>query len=205
MLPKKSTRSYHHGDLRAQALAAAKERLAAPDHSDFSLPEIARTLGVSHAALYRHFSGKKGLLAELALEGYQEWGTTLARSIKRSGGGVTSLEAAARAYLRFARRERALFRAMFNPLLHDKASHPELERAAAEAFSVWVDLVDGLKASLAVSPKIFVAVFWSAVHGAAVLENEGWLPGRSGLRRGELERSLPDNIATLLFNGASRD
>ena len=48
-------RSYHHGDLRAAAIAAGLELLKSRTADDLGLREVARAVGVSATALYRHF------------------------------------------------------------------------------------------------------------------------------------------------------
>ena len=60
---------YHHGDLRASALQMGMERLESQEQPDLGLRALARDLGVSATALYRHFPNKDALLDALALEG----------------------------------------------------------------------------------------------------------------------------------------
>lgn len=67
---KPETRPYHHGDLRSALLAAAERTLRDKGTASLSLRELARDLGVSHAAPGRHFKDKQALLNALALVGY---------------------------------------------------------------------------------------------------------------------------------------
>ena len=60
---------YHHGDLRRALLEAAAK---APDIEHISLRELASGLGVSAAAVYRHYDSREALLAELAAVGIAE-------------------------------------------------------------------------------------------------------------------------------------
>src|SRR6201999_3361048 len=62
-------RSYHHGDLRAAAIAAGLELLKSRTADDLGLREVARAVGTSATALYRHFPDKAALLRALAKEG----------------------------------------------------------------------------------------------------------------------------------------
>ena len=65
--PPPSPRStFHHGDLKAQALAAARERLAARGPDGLGLRELATALGVNHRALYRHFPDLGALIHQVA-------------------------------------------------------------------------------------------------------------------------------------------
>ncbi|MGW3141017.1 TetR/AcrR family transcriptional regulator, partial [Streptomyces sp. NPDC001139] len=65
------TRRYHHGDLRAALLARAEQTLRERGPGDLSLRELARDLGVSHAAPSRHFKDKQTLLDALAQTGFE--------------------------------------------------------------------------------------------------------------------------------------
>lgn len=58
--------TYHHGNLRAAALERAAQLAADGGTGALSLRQLARDLGVSPAALYRHFADKDALLDGLA-------------------------------------------------------------------------------------------------------------------------------------------
>jgi AcrR family transcriptional regulator len=53
-----TSRSYHHGNLRAELLATAIEQLRDSGVEDLSLRALARAVGVSQTAPYRHFADK---------------------------------------------------------------------------------------------------------------------------------------------------
>jgi AcrR family transcriptional regulator len=96
------SRPYHHGDLRSALLAAAERTLREKGVAALSLRELAREIGVSHAAPGRHFRDKQALLNALALSGYDR----LARELDAANDPTLPLEprltAVARAYLAFA-------------------------------------------------------------------------------------------------------
>jgi AcrR family transcriptional regulator len=187
--------SYHHRDLPRAALGEAA-RLLARSEGDFTLPEIARRLGVSHAALYRHFRGRRGLLASLAAEAYADFGALLA---ERTAGlaGAALLAATFRAYFEFATEHRGHFRALFHPELRDKGDLPELDSVARGSFEGFVEILRG--AGLDPDPAS-AALTWSAIHGLAVLWLDGWLPGRSGLSA-EARAELPEALARMVIDG----
>jgi AcrR family transcriptional regulator len=58
--------NYHHGDLRNAALAAASIALDASGRGNLTMRSLAHTIGVSHAALYRHFASMDLLVDEVA-------------------------------------------------------------------------------------------------------------------------------------------
>jgi AcrR family transcriptional regulator len=55
--------SYHHGDLRAACLRAARELLEEDGSAALSLRAVARRAGVSPSAPYRHYADRDTLLA----------------------------------------------------------------------------------------------------------------------------------------------
>ncbi len=61
-------RTYHHGDLKAALLAAARSIVEEEGADAFTLREAARRAGVSHGAPAHHFGDKTGLLTQLAAQ-----------------------------------------------------------------------------------------------------------------------------------------
>ena len=123
--------TYHHGDL-PQALRDAATRLVAEHGADgFTLREAARSVGVHHAAAYRHFADKRALLAAIAEEGY----VTLARRMQVADAAAPVTDVLERvrrigaAYVAFARKEPSLFALMTGPRLNEDGRFPSLEAA----------------------------------------------------------------------------
>src|SRR5688500_13049468 len=67
----KRGRPYHHGNLRRALLDEALVIVRAEGVEGLTLREIAPRLGVSRAALYRHFADKRALLTAVATEGFR--------------------------------------------------------------------------------------------------------------------------------------
>ena len=77
-------RRYHHGDLRRTIIETAQDMLREDKGWEFTLREIARRAGVSHAAPYKHFPDKSALLTELAKIGFDQ----LAAALNAQSNGV---------------------------------------------------------------------------------------------------------------------
>ena len=60
-------RGYHHGDLRRALTEAALSLIEAKGPQGFTLSEAAKEAGVTPAAVYRHFTGREDLIAELKI------------------------------------------------------------------------------------------------------------------------------------------
>jgi AcrR family transcriptional regulator len=63
-----TNRAYHHGDLKAALLTAARSIVEEQGADAFTLREAARRAGVSHGAPAHHFGDKTGLLTLLAAQ-----------------------------------------------------------------------------------------------------------------------------------------
>ncbi|MEV0651121.1 TetR/AcrR family transcriptional regulator [Phytomonospora sp. NPDC050363] len=167
-----STRGYHHGDLRRTILDAAAEAITESGPAGWSLRELARRAGVSHAAPAHHFGDKAGLLTALATEGFQ----LLADELNSVPDDF--LEAGV-AYVRFATGHRAHFEVMFQPALL-RSDDPELQAAENRASTA---LEEGLRKAVPperASGDMRLAA-WSIAHGFAAL----WLSGAIADRVGE--------------------
>src|ERR1700694_5438283 len=78
-------KTYHHGDLRHELIAAAERIIVERGVEGFTLREAARRVGVSPAAPSHHFKDAKGLLTEVARVGFRGFGEALAAGDKRGG------------------------------------------------------------------------------------------------------------------------
>ena len=156
--------SYHHGDLKRALIAAALALLAREGKGALGLREVARAVGVSPSAPYRHFKNREALLAAVAREGFLQFDEAL----QQAAAGLPEAEhlnAMGRAYVRFALDHPALFRLMFSPDVPFGADQ-ELRQAADAAF--------GSLALLAAKadpeePRIMALAAWSLVHGLSHL------------------------------------
>src|SRR5215469_3150823 len=129
-------RAYHHGDLRRQLIAAAEQIIRERGVDGFTLREAARRVGVSPAAPAHHFKDAKGLLTEVALLGFRDFGKALAAADKRGGeNAARRLHEQGKAYVRFALKYPARFQLMFRVDKHDH-TNSEFVHVAKQAYEV---------------------------------------------------------------------
>ncbi|MFD8914596.1 TetR/AcrR family transcriptional regulator [Streptomyces sp. NPDC059575] len=171
--------SYHHGDLRAACLRAARELLEEDGSAGLSLRAVARRAGVSATAPYRHYADREALLAAVGAEGYRELGAYLA-SAHPAPVTADDLAEIAVAYVRFALDHPALFRVMFAEPC-DPASEERLE--ATIAISQYVRGIVHDVFPDADQDALSTAV-WALVHGLAFLHLDG-----------KLDASAPEAVA----------
>ncbi|MDB5676145.1 MAG: TetR/AcrR family transcriptional regulator [Sphingomonas bacterium] len=160
-------RNYHHGDLRAAAIAAGLELLKSRTADDLGLREVARAVGTSATALYRHFPDKGALLRALASEGLHRLGVAQRAASEAAGGGAAGFSATGSAYVRFALDNPALFRLIFaNPMPHDLKT---LAPADPDDAMAMLQASAAALAPAGMDPRIFALQSWSIAHGLAML------------------------------------
>lgn len=131
----KTKSTYHHGDLREALLREAPGCIAEQGLDKFTLRGLARDLGVTHGAVYKHFADKRELLVALALSGHEDFAATLRKAATGDQGIEDRIRRVARAYVRWALGNESVYQIMFGPRLNDDGRHPELEEAIEESFS----------------------------------------------------------------------
>ncbi len=186
-------RSYHHGDL-ARALVDTGFAIARTEGpAGVSLRRIAKELGVTPMAAYRHFPSADALMTVVAQRAREEFARTLAaRPAVTEGAPLDRLRALGGAYVETALGDPALFAAAFLPVAvappePDSPSGWELYRAVLPA----------------TDPATLQAQFtfaWSTVHGLAVLLGSGRYSAAERERR--LASTL-DLIESAIVHGPS--
>ncbi|MFJ3224463.1 TetR/AcrR family transcriptional regulator [Streptomyces sp. NPDC086783] len=171
--------AYHHGDLRAACLRAARELLEEDGSAGLSLRAVARRAGVSATAPYRHYADRDALVSAVAAEGYRELTVTLATA-HPSPTTPGDLADVAVAYVRFALDHPALFRTMFA----EPCDPTSEERVAATA--VISEYVQGIadRAFPGSDTGALSTAVWALVHGLAFLHLDG-----------KLDTSTPEIVA----------
>ena len=172
-------RPYHHGNLRAALLEGAERALARGGVQELSLREVAREIGVSHAAPRRHFAGKQALLDALAEDGFLRLEREMREAIAGAGDGFRErLSALARTYVRFATQHAALLELMYAGKHRPDAA--AIREAAERAFAAPLALIaDGQAGGdvVASDPERIGALAWASFHGLAAMANGGLLDG----------------------------
>jgi AcrR family transcriptional regulator len=176
-MTKADRRNYHHGDLRAALIEAGLKLLEERHGDDIGLREVARAVGVSATAVYRHFPDKAALLRALAAEGLAQLAAAQHAACDAAGGGAAGFAATGRAYIRFALASPALFRLTFShPPEHDPMT--DTLDGVPEAFRLLRE-----NAALVAPPgagadviKLIALDAWGKVHGLAMLMLDGQVP-----------------------------
>lgn len=170
--------SYHHGHLRQALIDAAVEVARERGPDGLAVRDLARRVGVSHNAAYRHFADREELVAVVS-------SLTMARlvaAMQRRLALVDTddpvlrarrrLAATGRGYVEFALAEPGLFRLAFAVT----SVHPPEPAPERDPYALLGQALDDLVTVgflTAEAREGAEVTCWSAVHGFAVLVSEG--------------------------------
>lgn len=166
----KEDRGLKPQDLREACVKQALAIIAKDGLDALSLRDVARRLGVSHQAPYKHFPSREHILAEVVSRAYAGFANHLSKR-PRSPDPYQDLGHLGRAYLDYARKRPLHYRLMFGTPLPDPGQHPDMMIQAQQAFAMLREAVEKLPGR---SPRSDVdqdAMFaWSVVHGFASIQ-----------------------------------
>ncbi len=161
---------YHHGQLREALLEAGLKALAEQGVAELSLRAVAKTLGVSANAAYRHFANKDDWLNAMATDGFKRFAHAQREAISLHSDPLHRMMGAGRAYIQFATREPALYRLMFDRITQPHCD-THLLASSMDALSVLLDCSSAVTKQPVghESTRVFAAAAWGMVHGLSDL------------------------------------
>lgn len=159
--------------IKDACIDTALEIIEADGVEQLSLREVARRLGVSHQAPYKHFPTRDHILAAVVARCYAEFAACL-EARPRHEDGWKDLGEMGLAYLSYAREFPLKYRLMFNAPLPTPSDHPDMMTKARHAFDILQNRLTSLNVrdvAVAVDhPARHDALFtWSCLHGLASL------------------------------------
>ncbi|MFZ4875211.1 TetR/AcrR family transcriptional regulator [Janthinobacterium sp. Mn2066] len=174
---------YHHGNLRDTLIAAAIAQLAQQNDAAISLRELARTVGVSIAAVYRHFPSKEALLAEVAAAGFAAMIAKWDQQLPPPGSlpAEQRFQLLGQLYIEFALAAPAHYRLMFEH--QDVRPYPALQEAALACFDYVLQTAGAAVREAGVDPRwerAAASAGWSLGHGYVMLLLSGRLAMADG-------------------------
>ena len=165
-----SAKSYHHGDLPNALRGAALELIGEVGPTAFSLREVARRAGVSHAAPAHHFGDKSGLLTSIAIEGFELLTGEMSAVVAANPDPVERFIAQGLAYVRMAHAHPAHFAVMWRSDLHDD-DDGSLDESGLRSFACLVETIEAIAAAHDPTMDVHAAAMmgWSLVQGLSEL------------------------------------
>jgi AcrR family transcriptional regulator len=166
-------KSYHHGNLPTALVDVAKQLIVERGLEGFTLREVARRVGVTHVAAYRHYADRRALLAAVGEHGFQLLRRRLDAARKKAPESLEPrLRAVLAAYLHFCWDEPALTHVMFGPRLSRAGEFARLEAAVENSLGIIAETIAAHAPAQALrhrSARQLGIVLWTFVHGFSTL------------------------------------
>ena len=160
-------------DLRDACVCAAREAIARHGIESLSLRDVARRLGVSHQAPYKHYPSRDHLLAEVMRRCFQQFAQHL-DARKHFDDAHQDLESLGRQYLSYAQQHPLEYRLMFGTPWPAAAEHSELLHNSTHAFDILrqvLQRIHGNSAQQSERVDLDAMFVWSTMHGLVGVMN----------------------------------
>lgn len=175
-LVRKAPDTYHHGDLRDALVQAALQDAEQGGPEAISLKGIAKKLGVSQPAPYRHFADREALLEAVTAAAFRQFNALMHGSIGQPST-QSKLSRFAQATLSFGLRRNGIYRLMFaSRTMACAAKGSELHNAAMDTFALLLDALEAPAVGLLRERQALK--IWAALHGVVMLAEQGLLTGQ---------------------------
>ena len=172
-LARKPLNTYHHGDLRDALVQAALAEAEQGGPEAISIKALAKELGVSQPAPYRHFADREALLEAVTAEAFRQFNAVLRESVGKPSKR-SKLSRLAQAALAFGLRRNGIYRLMFaSRTMACSPRDSELHNAAMESFGLLLDALEAPAVGLLRERQALK--IWAALHGVVMLAEQGLL------------------------------
>ncbi|MDF3822110.1 TetR/AcrR family transcriptional regulator [Leptospira sp. 96542] len=158
--------NYHHGDLKNTILKTCHKLLKKHGSSSFTLRQVAEEIGVSHAAVYRHFKDKDEVLEILASTGFIKLAANQKKIYQtRYANPKDFFVKFGQVYIQFAIKNPNYYRLMFQTKRAKESK--VLKQSKLKSYAT---LVHGCRyflnaKNIKINHRSYAMMAWSLVHG----------------------------------------
>src|SRR6478736_9537991 len=174
---RKAVDAYHHGDLRDALVQAALQQAELGGPEAINISALAKILGVSQPAPYKHFADRETLLEAVAAEAFHQFTATLRDTIA-TPSKQSKLSRLAQATLEFGLRRNGIYRLMFaSRTVSCAARGSELHAATRETFALVIEALEA--PAVGYLRERQALKIWAALHGVVMLAEQGLFTGEA--------------------------
>jgi AcrR family transcriptional regulator len=176
-LQRKPVNTYHHGDLREALVRAALAEAERGGPEAISIKALAKRLGVSQPAPYRHFADREALLQAVTAEAFRQFNAIMREAIDKPSKR-TKLSRFAQAALDFGLKRNGIYRLMFaSRTMACAPEDSELHKAARETYDLLLGAMEAPPIGLL--HERHALQIWAALHGVVMLAEQGLFTGEA--------------------------
>lgn len=177
-LVRKAVNTYHHGDLRDALVQAAFQEAERGGPEAINISALAKKLGVSQPAPYRHFADREALLEAVTAQAFRQFNVIL-RDLIDKPAKQSKLSRFAQATLAFGLQRNGIYRLMFaSRTMACSPKGGELHKAAMETLALLIDSLEAPAVGLLRERQAMK--MWASMHGVVMLAEQGLLTGEVG-------------------------
>src|SRR5262245_6323804 len=170
-LVRKALNTYHHGDLRDALVQAAFQEAERGGPEAINISALAKKLGVSQPAPYRHFADREALLEAVTAEAFRQF-NVIVRDLVDKPSKQSKLSRVAQATLAFGLQRNGIYRLMFaSRTMACAPKGSELHKAARETLATLFDSREGPAVGLLRERQALKV--WASRHGVVMLAEQG--------------------------------
>src|SRR6185437_7039819 len=197
-IARKPHNTYHHGDLRDALVQAALREAEQGGPEAISLKALAKELGVSQPAPYRHFADRDALLQAVTAEAFRQFNAILREAVAQPSTR-SRLSRFAQAALDFGLKRNGIYRLMFaSRTMANAEKDSELHVAAHETLGLLVESFEAPAVGLL--RERHAMQVWAALHGVISLAEQGLLTGEvAAITRQELVEDIVQQTKSALL------
>ena len=174
---RKAQNAYHHGDLRDALVQAALHEVELGGPEAISISALAKKLGVSQPAPYKHFSDRETLLTAVTAEAFRQFSAMMRTAIEKPSK-QSKLSRFAQLTLDFGLRRNGIYRLMFaSRTVSCAAKGSELHDATRETFALVIEALEAPAVGFLRERQALK--IWAALHGVVMLAEQGLFTGEA--------------------------
>ncbi len=178
------TKSYHHGDLKAELIKKGLEILNSKGYEGLSLRSVASACGVSQTAPYRHFKNKDELVSEIFTQALRAFNESLLNAAgKHPDNPKDQIREMGVAYVRFFVENpeylRVLFLSDISLASVESLCGKQAHLTTGHPFATFFNAVKMYKESTPEDTRDLnelLVYCWGLVHGISVLASRHEIP-----------------------------
>jgi AcrR family transcriptional regulator len=204
---RKPLNTYHHGDLRDALVQAALREVERGGPEAVSISALAKKLGVSQPAPYKHFADREALLSAVTAEAFRQF-TAMLREEVAKPSKRSKLSRFVHAAVDFGLHRNGIYRLMFaSRIIACAPKGGELHAAAMETFALLLEAFE--VPAVGYLRERSALKIWAALHGVVMLTEQGlWTGQVAQVSREELVEDMVEQAKLSLsvaIKAARRD
>ena len=177
--------TYHHGDLKKTLVLEGRQLLSEDGYEKFSLRKLAKRLGVSSMASYRHFKTKEELFGAIVEDAFEQFAQALEKSVPKEASLMEQMVHMCIGYVRFFINNPDILKVLFMEDRHRNATIMNQDETqdltermrTQKSFHLYSTLAKRLTPLFPdLNEEEVILAIWSRAHGLAILiSQETWL------------------------------